>query len=150
MLGKLTEIQMSEILERQAVGRIGYRDATTSYITPVTYAYDGKYIYGQSNDGMKLHAMRDNPYICFEVDEVFDIANWQSVVLWGHFEELKEKEADNARLFLYSKILDLMTDPLIITPPHNPPHLMDDSYRIKQNMYRIKISEKSGRFEKRE
>ena len=54
MLGKLNETQINNLLTRQAVGRIGYHDGVKNYITPVTYVYDGKYIYGQTNKGLSL------------------------------------------------------------------------------------------------
>ena len=107
MLGALSETQMNNLLTIQAVGRIGYHDGKKSYITPVTYAFDGKYIYGQTNEGLKLDVMRRNPFICFEVDSMLNMANWESVIIWGYFEDLEDKEAIKAREYLYNSILDL-------------------------------------------
>jgi nitroimidazol reductase NimA-like FMN-containing flavoprotein (pyridoxamine 5'-phosphate oxidase superfamily) len=149
MLGKLTEIQINNLLTRQAVGRIGYHDAKKTYITPVTYAFDGVYVYGQSNEGLKLEIMRKDPYVCFEVDAMMSMSNWESVIAWGHFEELFGEEAVTARAYLYNKILDLLTASAVHPHEHGAFHTIDDSNRIKEVMYRIKLVEKTGRFEKR-
>ena len=88
MLGELTNIQIQNILTSQVIGRIGCTDGMQPYIVPVTFTYDGKYIYGQSNEGKKMKILRKNPKVCFEVDVMTDMRNWQSVLLFGIFEEL--------------------------------------------------------------
>jgi nitroimidazol reductase NimA-like FMN-containing flavoprotein (pyridoxamine 5'-phosphate oxidase superfamily) len=148
MLGTLTETQMNNLLTMQAVGRIGYNDNKKSYITPVTYAFDGKYIYGQTNEGLKLDIMRRNPFVCFEVDSMLNMANWESVIVWGYFEELQDKESIKAREYLYNSILDLLTSSTVHLHEHGSTHDMEDTNRIKRIMYRIRITEKTGRYEK--
>jgi hypothetical protein len=148
MLGALTETQMNNLLTMQAVGRIGYNDSKKSFITPVTYAFDGKYIYGQTNEGLKLDVMRINPFVCFEVDSMLNMANWESVIIWGYFEELEDKESIKAREYLYNSILDLLTSSTVHLHEHSSTHEMEDTNRIKHIMYRIRITEKTGRYEK--
>ena len=46
MLGQLNDTQIQNILSSQAVGRLACTDGKQPYIVPVTYTYDGKYIYG--------------------------------------------------------------------------------------------------------
>lgn len=149
MLGTLTDIQINNLLTRNAIGRIGYHDAKKSYITPVTYVFDGVHIIGQTNEGLKLDIMRKNPFVCFEVDLMSGISNWESVIAWGKFEELFDNEALEARKYLYNNILDLLTATAIHPHEHEANQLFDDSNRIKEVMYRIKLTEKSGRFESR-
>jgi hypothetical protein len=149
MLGKLNETEINNLLTRQAVGRIGYHDGAKNYITPVTYVYDGSYIYGQTNKGLKLDTMRLNPSVCFEVDAMTGLSNWESVIVWGQFEELQDDEGIKARTFLYNNILDLMTENSVHPHEHSYSQLIDDSNRIKEFIYRIKIEEKEGRFETR-
>jgi nitroimidazol reductase NimA-like FMN-containing flavoprotein (pyridoxamine 5'-phosphate oxidase superfamily) len=148
MLGELNEMQIDNLLLSQAVGRIGCTDGMRPYITPVTYIYDGKNIIGQTKEGLKLKIMRKNPNVCFEVDRMLDMANWQSVIVSGTFRELKGKEADKARDYLFDHILPLMTSSTIHPHQHQVTGIVDDSSRIKPVMYRIKITEKTGRFEK--
>ena len=147
MLGTLTNAQMDELLKRQYVGRLGYRDDQKCYITPITYAYDGKYIYGQSNEGLKLNILRANPYVCFEVDQIVNMANWESVILWGHFVELENDAEKKAREYLYNSLLDLLTSTTIHLHKHDHSHAADDENRVKQVVYRISVAEKTGRFE---
>ncbi|MBK6634639.1 MAG: pyridoxamine 5'-phosphate oxidase family protein [Chitinophagaceae bacterium] len=58
MLGKLNETQISNILTGQVIGRLACTDGKQPYIVPLTYTYNGKYIYGQTNEGMKLDILR--------------------------------------------------------------------------------------------
>ena len=53
MTGELNEQQINNLLTSQAIGRIACCDGKHPYIVPVTYSYDGHYIYGQSTEGQK-------------------------------------------------------------------------------------------------
>jgi hypothetical protein len=77
------------------------------------------------------------------------MSNWESVIAWGNFEELYGDEALRARKYLYNRILDLLTVSAVHAHEHDAGRLIDDSNRIKKVMYRIKLLEKTGRFEKR-
>ena len=97
MLGELDENRMKGILASQSLGRLACCNAGKPYIIPVTYAFDGDYIYGQTNEGLKLDIMRKNPRVCFEVDQMLDMRNWQSVIVNGKFQELNSEDAELAR-----------------------------------------------------
>lgn len=148
MLGELSKEKIENILSSQVVGRLACSDGNQPYITPVTYIFDGKYIYGQSNEGKKLSILRKNPNVCFEVDVVTDMRNWQSVIVYGKFEELKDEMARSARAILFEKVFSLMTSSTIHPHEHGVISAIDDSNRIKYVMYRIEISKVTGRFEK--
>jgi nitroimidazol reductase NimA-like FMN-containing flavoprotein (pyridoxamine 5'-phosphate oxidase superfamily) len=148
MLGELSKEQIENILSSQSLGRLACTDGHNPYITPVTYTYDGKYIYGQTNEGKKLHIVRKNPNVCFEVDVMTDMRNWQSVIVYGKFEELKGKEADAARDILFGRIFSLMTSSTIHPHGHDVTSTIDDKNRVKGIMYRIQMKEVTGRFEK--
>ena len=149
MLGQLNELQMNNLLVSQVVGRIACTDALQPYLVPVTYAFDGNYIYGQTNEGMKLDLLRINPAVCFEVDAMIDLATWQSVIIRGKFQELTGNDAAYARGILKKHEFPMMTKASIDGGQHGVESELDDSNRIKQVMYRILIEEKTGRFEKR-
>lgn len=36
--------------------------------------------------------MRANKNVCFQVDQISNMGNWWSVMLWGDFEELKDPD----------------------------------------------------------
>ena len=148
--GQLTKLQIDNILLSQVLGRLACTDGKQPYIVPVTYTYDGEFIYCQTNEGTKLTILRKNPAICFEVDTMTDLANWQSVVVFGKFEELKDVEAKKARNILFTRVFSLLTGNTV----HKHEHAYDDDNelenksRVKYIMYRIKITETTGRFEK--
>jgi len=148
MLGQLNDTEINNILSSQVMGRLACTDGKQPYIVPVTYTYDSEYIYGQSNEGTKLKMLRKNPNVCFEVDMMTDMRNWQSVIVYGKFEELKIKEAEKARGILFSRVYPLMTSSTIHTYGHEVSGKIDNGTRIKHVMYRIKIKKVTGRFEK--
>lgn len=148
MLGELNETQINNVLCSQVLGRLACTDGVQPYIVPLTFSYDGKYIYGQTNEGYKLQLLRNNPHVCFETDLMTDMANWQSVLVFGEFEELTGGDAEEARKLLFSRIYSLMTSSTLHKHQHETDHSPDDSNRVKNIMYRIKINKLSGRFEK--
>jgi len=149
MLGQLTDQQIKNLLSSQVVGRLGSTDGKQPYIVPVTYTYDGEYLYGQTNEGTKLKMLRKNSKVCFEVDTMTDMRNWQSVVVFGEFEELKYAEANKARDILFGRVFSLMTSSTIHAHEHGVTGEIEDNNRVKYIMYRIKINKMTGRFEKK-
>jgi uncharacterized protein len=148
MLGTLDDTQIRNVLSSQVLGRLACTDGVHPYIVPVTYTYDGDYIYGQSNEGTKLNILRKNPQVCFETDMMTDMANWQCVLVFGSFEELVGREAAKARGLLFNRVFSLMTSSTLHTHEHSVTGQVDDSNRVRDVMYRIKINEITGRFEK--
>ncbi|MEO8173163.1 MAG: pyridoxamine 5'-phosphate oxidase family protein [Sediminibacterium sp.] len=147
MLGELDKLQINNVLISQVMGRLACTDGLQPYIVPVTYAYDGEYIYGQTNGGKKLTMLRKNPNVCFEVGVMSDMANWRSVLVFGKFEELKGNEAEKARNILFGRVFSLMTSCTIHSTGHEVDSDVDDSNRIKRIMYRIVPKAITGRFE---
>lgn len=147
MLGKLQPQQIEEVLNGQTVGRIGCSADGETYIVPISYAYDGNYIYCHTNEGKKTDMMRKNPRICFEVDEMKDMANWKSVVLQGNFEELKNtddrRHAIETLLNRYLPVISSVTMHLGESWPFHS----GDITGINGVVFRISVREKSGRFE---
>ena len=91
MIGKLTDDQIEEVLKENVLGRIGCNDGKKTYVVPVNYVYDGKFIIAHSVYGMKIEMMRKNKQVCFEVDEMKSFTNWKSVIVWGEYQELAEE-----------------------------------------------------------
>ena len=141
MLGELNELQIKNVLSSQALGRMACAEGELPYIIPVTYAYDGDFIYGQTNEGKKLDILRKNPNVCFTDHFAMDYFPWK-------FEELSGLEADNARELLFNRVFPLKTSSTIHPFGHEVNDEIDDSTRIKVVMYRIKLVSFSGRFEK--
>lgn len=148
MLGNLNGKQIEHVLHSLIIGRIGCHADNRSYVVPVTYAYDGTYIYGHTKEGLKIDMMRKNPNVCFEADVMENMSNWRSVIAWGKFEELKTPEKRKAGMkILMDTVMPLMTGETTIS------HAMSDSHpktieAMKGVVYRIKLIEKTGRYEK--
>ncbi len=142
MLGELSRSEVEHILHEGLIGRIGCHAYGKTYVVPITYAYDGTYVYAHSEEGMKIHMMRANPHVCFEVDAMDDLANWESVVAWGTFEELHGDQARRALELLVEQI-----SPRIAGPPGASAH--PNTSTQPAVLYRILLEEKTGRFERR-
>jgi hypothetical protein len=96
---------------------------------------------------MKINMMRKNPRVCFEVDEMKDMANWKSVITWGTFEELNEKTDRNKALVnLINRVLPLVSSETVHLSAHWP-FIEDDVSTIKGIVFRIRLEQKTGRFE---
>ena len=151
MLGTLTDGQIDRLLHTESVGRIGCHAGGRTYVVPVTYVYDGSAIYGHTGDGMKVRMLRENPEVCFEVDRLESLANWQSVIVWGRFEELRGTAAAHAMGLLMDRLLPLMPSETSGAGHGSEPsavHRADVAGRHPV-VYKVVIREKTGRFEKR-
>ena len=148
MFGKLSEDDIETLVQLQLVGRIGCHAKDVTYVVPISYAYDGTYIYGHTFEGMKVEIMRKNPKICFQVDDTKDLSNWQSAVLWGEFEELlHEPERTQALQKLTERKLPLISSETMHLTSQWP-FSDEDVSKISGIVFRIRVTEKTGRFEK--
>jgi uncharacterized protein len=149
MLGSLNVVQIERVLRTELTGRLGCHADGRTYVVPVTYVYEEGSVYGQSAEGMKIRMMRKNPYVCFEVDRIEDLANWQSVIAWGTFEELDGEEAVRAMDLLIDRLMPLRTSetgPSRNRGPESTPDASGDGHKLVT--YRIYLTEKTGRFER--
>jgi nitroimidazol reductase NimA-like FMN-containing flavoprotein (pyridoxamine 5'-phosphate oxidase superfamily) len=148
MFGILTTSEIEEVIMHQTVGRLGCHADDTTYVVPISYAYDGMYIYAHTTEGMKVNIMRKNPKVCFQVDRMNNMANWQSVISWGHYQELTETvERNRALKRLMDRVLPLLSSTTTHLSPYWP-FLPNDISSIKGIVFRILLTEKTGRFEK--
>jgi nitroimidazol reductase NimA-like FMN-containing flavoprotein (pyridoxamine 5'-phosphate oxidase superfamily) len=148
MLGEMSADQVERLLHSEVVGRIGcYADGRV-YIVPVTYAYDGNAIYAHSFEGRKVQMMRKNSDVCFEVEHIEDLANWRSVIAYGSFEELTGEDAARGMEHLMERFLPYMSSlgETVLLEHSTTKSLPRGSHPAI--VYRIKVAEKSGRFEK--
>ena len=147
MLGKLSELQIERFLQSQIVGRIGCHGNGETYVVPISYAYDGTYIYARTYEGKKLDMMREEPRICFEVDTLRDLSEWKSVIGWGEFEELKDPdERKHALQILMDRNLPILSSVTMHLSADWPFHSDDTDY-TDGVVFRIKLVDKTGRFE---
>jgi nitroimidazol reductase NimA-like FMN-containing flavoprotein (pyridoxamine 5'-phosphate oxidase superfamily) len=150
MFGKLKAEEIEELLATQLIGRIGCNAYNTTYVVPISYAYDGDYVYCHTYEGLKVIMMRTNPNVCFEVDTMDDMANWRSVITWGIFEELTKEEDQKKAIQVLNdrKLSGTVSQTLQLSPQW--PFPPDDPGHVTGIVFRIKLYEKTGRFEKSE
>lgn len=148
MIGTLTKSQIFEILRMQLYGRLACQLNGTIYLVPISYAFDGKFLYARSREGQKIEILRQNPQACFQVDIIDDLSNWRSVIIWGRYHELHTQK-DQIKAI---KLLDARFGPLHVTQSISrtsagvhPPKVVE---KKKQAVYfRLSIDDMSGRFE---
>lgn len=150
MFGILDEAQADQLLQQQLIGRIGCHANGFTYVVPVSYACHGQFIYVHTQEGKKMEMMRQNPEICFQVDDTRNLANWRSVICQGLFEELTS-EADKriALRQLQERIIPAFSSETMHLSPEWPFPAGNDI--IPGGIFfRILILEKTGRYEKKE
>ena len=143
----MTTAEIENVLQSQSICRLVCNDIKFPYIIPISYYYDGKYIYCQSQQGKKIELMQKNPNVTVLVDIIGSMNNYKSVIVNGEYQELKGLEADAARELLFEQIFSLMTTTRIHHFEHQESGKIDDSDRIKIIMFRIKILSSTGRKE---
>src|SRR6476469_3478114 len=118
MFGQLQLREIENVISHQLIARLGCYADGKIYVVPISYAYDGKYIYAFSREGMKVEMMRKNPQVCLQIDNLGQMDNWQSVIVWGSFEELTDKELRNDALQkLMGRVLPAVTSELVHISP---------------------------------
>jgi len=163
MWGDLDKSQIDELLKSELIGRLGCFDGNKVYVVPITYAYDNGYIYGHTKDGLKIHMMRNNPNVCFEIDWMKDMSNWKSVIVYGTFEELKGDDANNGLEILMKSIMSNLDRKFSPDEPSGHDNLGIENFAFQHSflspflhsknneifeivVYRIKVDEATGKF----
>lgn len=149
MFGKLNQEEIETVLHSQLVGRIGCHENDTTYVVPISYAYDGEYIYAHTHEGMKIDIMRKNPKVCFEVESMSNMSNWKTVICWGEFEEINQEiERHSVLEKLQDRILPAFPSATTKLSPIWPfPASYVEIDKITGVVFRIGLTKKTGRFE---
>ncbi len=147
MLGSLTEKEIDNLLTHQVTGRLACVTDDKAYIVPINYFYKDSTVYAHSAEGKKIDMMRQNPNVCFQVDEISSIFRWQSAIVWGTFEEITDPiEKQQAMQGITHRLM-----PFVTTPAGHPSHGIASRESDLENLdlivYKIMVTEKTGRFE---
>jgi nitroimidazol reductase NimA-like FMN-containing flavoprotein (pyridoxamine 5'-phosphate oxidase superfamily) len=149
MLGSLSISEIEDLLYQCNLGRIGCSYNGKIYVVPVNYIYDGRSVIAHSVEGLKIRIMRSNPSVCFEVDEVQNNKSWKSVIAQGVYQEIiGERERYEAMKLFVDKMLKLKVSTTAHPPEMQPERLHNQHPSAKPVIYRILLTEKTGRFEK--
>jgi nitroimidazol reductase NimA-like FMN-containing flavoprotein (pyridoxamine 5'-phosphate oxidase superfamily) len=151
MLGILSPAKVEKLLSTQAIGRLGCQVDGKVYVLPINYGYDGTYLYAHSKVGLKIEIMRQNPHVCFEVDHSDEDGSWRSVLVWGEFEELKTVKAQRAGMKVYAQQMVRVIPNYKAMPSHGfVKGSKKDNDPFKSVVFRIRVDEKTGRFEQKD
>ena len=123
------------LLSECRLGRLGCVDDGNPYITPVNYLFIDDHIYIHSLPGRKIKAMRDNPRVCLQVDEIKDQYQWRSAIAFGRFEEIAD---EGERRWAVRRFLSSFPQ---LTPVESVPVHDGQSSMI---IFRIRVEEVSG------
>lgn len=148
MLGILNKEQIDNILHSQTICRLACCDGKKPYVVPISFYYDGKYVYGQTQEGKKVQIMRKNPNICLQTDIINSMHNYQSVCIFGRFEELKSDEASKTLKQMQERIMTMMSRSRVHKFEHDTNAEIPESGFAKIIMFRISIDEITGRYER--
>jgi len=120
MLGTLNAVQIDQVLRSEVVGHLGCCGEDKIYVVPISYVYDGEYLYGHSADGMKLRMMQAHPQVCFQVEHIDNLANWVSVIAWGEYEEIADEDAKRAMRLFLDRMEPMQASETALSPHRSP------------------------------
>jgi hypothetical protein len=147
MTEKIVKAEYLKILNNNYIARLAYIANSTPYVVPITYYFNEKenIIISYSNEGHKINAMRLNPSVSIEIDEIESLDQWKTLLLIGEFEELNGSEA---KMYLHSfakNVKKILTE----KEAKNPEVINSFSSKLSSGtipiIYRIKIQEVFGR-----
>lgn len=147
MFGILNKEKIEKVLHGNFIGRLGCNSGGKTYIVPISFAYDGESIYAHTFEGLKVSMMRENPEVCFQVDSMEDMANWQSVICWGTYKELTDDEERNEglQLLTHRNLPHIASETVKLSTEW--PFPVSNFKNIKGIVFTIKLTEKTGRYE---
>lgn len=120
---ELPQNEALALLERHHVGRLAFTFHDRVDIEPISYRFDGAWVYARTSPGTKLTVVQHNPWVAFEVDEVESRFDWRSVVIHGTIYFLDPRGGDRERE-AYATALAVMrdVDADVLTPADSAPH----------------------------
>lgn len=79
----LSVTDIEAFLRRHNVGRIAFTDGRRVDIEPIGYVYEDGALFGRAAEGTRMSALHKYPWVAFEVDEIRNAFDWESVVVKG-------------------------------------------------------------------
>jgi uncharacterized protein len=142
LIQDMTHEMSIDLLKRTHVGRLGCAQGSQPYVVPFWFAYHREFIYSFATIGKKIEWMRANPLVCVEADEIVSRHEWQTVVIFGRYQELPNTpECCRIRVVAH----DLLAETAMWWEPGYVKTLHQGEERRLVPMYfRISISEISG------
>lgn len=141
----LSRQECAEVLTRNHVGRLAFRDGNQVTIQPIGYVARDEWIFLRSAYGAKIEAITSDPFVAFEVDEIEGPFDWRSVVVHGTIypipTEASEREEPRAQRAIEA-IRSLMPDAFTATDPVPQRRIL---YGLHINELTGRLAQSSGR-----
>jgi nitroimidazol reductase NimA-like FMN-containing flavoprotein (pyridoxamine 5'-phosphate oxidase superfamily) len=83
--------QINEMLARLDYGHLACCVDNEPYVVPIHYAYKSGYIYIYTTQGKKTEALKRNPRVCLQIEEVRNNQDWESAIIYGEAQELTDE-----------------------------------------------------------
>lgn len=140
---EMNECECRQALQQATVGRLACARDNQPYVVPISFVFHRDYIYAFTTLGQKIEWMRSNPRVCLEIDDRTEQDQWQSIIVFGQYEELPDlpeyKVARTKALELLQKHA-MWWQPASVGAAHRDvPHSEEPIF------YRIKIERMTGR-----
>jgi nitroimidazol reductase NimA-like FMN-containing flavoprotein (pyridoxamine 5'-phosphate oxidase superfamily) len=93
MITALSEKECYSLLRGGRLARLACVADGFPYVVPVNYVFDGESFIVHSMPGRKVEAMRADPRVCLQVDEIESHLRWKSVLACGTYAEVSDAAA---------------------------------------------------------
>ncbi|NJR48368.1 MAG: pyridoxamine 5'-phosphate oxidase family protein [Leptolyngbyaceae cyanobacterium CSU_1_3] len=90
-IDEMSSKEILELLQKVGYGHLGCIHEGKPYIIPMQYHLKDSVIYLFTTEGMKTQDIDANPAVCLQVEDVHDLEHWQSAIVTGEAERLKDQ-----------------------------------------------------------
>ncbi|WP_017258539.1 pyridoxamine 5'-phosphate oxidase family protein [Pedobacter arcticus] len=134
------------LLNENYIGHIAFIADNKPFTIPITYYYNQKdSILAYASEGHKIEAMRKNPNVSLQVNEIIDVDQWRSVLVHGTFEEMHGPEAK----FILHEFAEGVKRVISKKENRKPQFISEFTSDVYSTgvtvVYRIKISQMTGK-----
>lgn len=139
---EMTESECRQALQQATVGRLACARDNQPYVVPIYFAFDGQHVYAFTTVGQKIEWMRTNARVCLEIDERTAHDQWQSIIVFGRYEELPDlPEYEAARVKAHELLQKhlMWWEPAYVGAAHR-----DIPHSVTPIFYRLKIDRMTG------
>lgn len=88
VIREMTDAECRARLSGRVVARLACALDNQPYVVPIHLNLSGEYFYGYATLGQKIEWMRRNHRVCLEIESVTTNTQWDTIVVFGEFEEL--------------------------------------------------------------
>ena len=147
MVGELSQEEIYRVLSENSLGRLASQADGEVYVIPLGYAWDGQRLVFETSLGKKIDMMRASPRVCFQTDQITSASEWKSVVVYGTYSELEDREKPAASRLLIDKISSHLEE-----EGRSPRDVTPDKVggRYQGVLFAIDVDSVTGRFERPE